>query len=115
MFSTYCESHASDVPFLVAARLLRDVAGISGLDNPHSDLKANSARHPAWATGADLIWCRAPKAAEAIAELITMLVRFRTQAVASVTATLASTIESTIESRVSRLLGGDFFEKTSGA
>ena len=48
------------------------------------------------------------------AALITMLVRFRTQAVASVTATLASAIESTIESRVSRLLG-DFIEKTSGA
>ena len=39
-----------------------------------------------------------------IAELITMLVRFRTQAVASVTATLASSIESTIESLVSRIL-----------
>ena len=37
-----------------------------------------------------------------IAELITMLVRFRTQAVASVTATLASSIETTIESLVSR-------------
>ena len=32
VFSTYCESHTSDIPFLVAARLLRDVAGISGLD-----------------------------------------------------------------------------------
>lgn len=39
-----------------------------------------------------------------IAELITMMVRFRTQAVASVTATLASSIESTIESVVSRIL-----------
>ncbi|ULN53875.1 MerR family transcriptional regulator [Mycolicibacillus parakoreensis] len=39
-----------------------------------------------------------------IAELITMLVRFRTQAVASVTATLASSIESTIESMVGSLL-----------
>ena len=39
-----------------------------------------------------------------VAELITMLVRFRTQAVASVTATLASSIESTIESLVSRIL-----------
>jgi DNA-binding transcriptional MerR regulator len=39
-----------------------------------------------------------------IAELITMLVRFRTQAVASVTATLASSIESTIESLVSQIL-----------
>ncbi|MGZ4530408.1 MAG: MerR family transcriptional regulator, partial [Mycobacterium sp.] len=35
-----------------------------------------------------------------IAELITMLVRFRTQAVATVTATLASSIESNIESLV---------------
>ena len=39
-----------------------------------------------------------------IAELITMLVRLRTQAVASVTATLASSIESTIESLVSSIL-----------
>lgn len=39
-----------------------------------------------------------------IAELITMLVRFRTQAVATVTATLASSIETTIESMVSGLL-----------
>lgn len=39
-----------------------------------------------------------------IAELIGMLVRFRTQAVASVTATLASSIESTIESMVSGML-----------
>ncbi|OHU98266.1 MerR family transcriptional regulator [Mycobacterium talmoniae] len=44
-----------------------------------------------------------------IAELITMLVRFRTQAVASVTATLASSIESTIESMVGRLLS-DYLE-----
>ena len=39
-----------------------------------------------------------------IATLITMLVRFRTQAVASVTATLASSIESTIESVVAAVL-----------
>lgn len=39
-----------------------------------------------------------------IAELLGMLVRFRTQAVASVTATLASSIESTIESMVTGLL-----------
>jgi hypothetical protein len=45
-----------------------------------------------------------------IAELITMLVRFRTQAVASVTATLAVSIESTIESLAGRLLT-DFIEK----
>lgn len=47
-----------------------------------------------------------------IAELITMLVRFRTQAVASVTATLASSIESTIESLVSQVLA-DYLVQTS--
>ncbi|HYO00889.1 MAG TPA: MerR family transcriptional regulator [Mycobacterium sp.] len=40
-----------------------------------------------------------------VAELITMLVRFRTQAVAAVSATLAFSIESTIESVVSQILG----------
>lgn len=45
-----------------------------------------------------------------IAELITMLVRFRTQAVASVTATLASSIESTIESLASRILA-DYLDR----
>jgi DNA-binding transcriptional MerR regulator len=49
-----------------------------------------------------------------IAELITMLVRFRTQAVASVTATLASSIESTIESLVSRILA-DYMERAPDA
>jgi DNA-binding transcriptional MerR regulator len=45
-----------------------------------------------------------------VAELITMLVRFRTQAVASVTATLAHSIETTIESLVGQLLS-DFIEQ----
>jgi DNA-binding transcriptional MerR regulator len=49
-----------------------------------------------------------------IAELITMLVRFRSQAVASVTATLASSIESTIESLVSRILA-DYLESSPDA
>ena len=49
-----------------------------------------------------------------IAELITMLVRFRTQAVASVTATLASSIESTIESLVSSILA-DYLERSPEA
>lgn len=49
-----------------------------------------------------------------IAELITMLVRFRTQAVASVTATLASSIESTIESLASRILA-DYLERAPEA
>ena len=45
-----------------------------------------------------------------VAELITMLVRFRTQAVSAVSATLAFSIESTIESAVGQILG-DFIEK----
>jgi DNA-binding transcriptional MerR regulator len=49
-----------------------------------------------------------------VAELITMLVRFRTQAVAAVTATLASSIETTIEELVSRILA-DYVEKTPEA
>jgi DNA-binding transcriptional MerR regulator len=53
-----------------------------------------------------------PKDSE-IAELITMLVRLRTQAVTSVAATLASSIESTIETLVSRLLA-DFIDKAVG-
>ncbi|MCF6385684.1 MerR family transcriptional regulator [Mycobacterium sp. MBM] len=40
-----------------------------------------------------------------IAELLTMLVRFRTQAVSAVSATLAYSIESTIESAVGQILG----------
>ncbi|OBJ80477.1 MerR family transcriptional regulator [Mycobacterium colombiense] len=47
-----------------------------------------------------------------IAELITMLVRFRTRAVATVTATLASSIESNIESLVGRILA-DYLESSS--
>ncbi len=49
-----------------------------------------------------------------VAELITMLVRFRTQAVATVTATLASSIEANIESLVSRLLA-EYLEKSAAA
>lgn len=45
-----------------------------------------------------------------VAELITMLVRFRTQAVQAVSATLAFSIESTIESAVGGILG-DLIEK----
>lgn len=45
-----------------------------------------------------------------VAELITMLVQFRTQAVAAVTATLASSIETTIEELVSRILA-EYVEK----
>lgn len=49
-----------------------------------------------------------------IAELITMLVRFRTQAVATVTATLASSIESNIESLAGRILA-DYLEHSPEA
>lgn len=49
-----------------------------------------------------------------IAELITMLVRFRTQAVSAVSATLAFSIESTIESLVGEVLG-DVIEKDAGS
>ena len=31
-FATFCESHASDIPFHVVARLLRAATGVSGLD-----------------------------------------------------------------------------------
>jgi adenylate cyclase len=33
VFSTFCESHASDVPFHVVARMLRDTTGITDLDD----------------------------------------------------------------------------------
>ena len=33
VFSTFCESHATDIPFRVVARLLRAVAQVSGLDD----------------------------------------------------------------------------------
>src|ERR1700742_4323989 len=49
-----------------------------------------------------------------IAELLTMLVRFRTQPVATVTATLASSIESNIESLASRILA-DYLESSTEA
>ncbi len=49
-----------------------------------------------------------------VAELITMLVRFRTQAVSAVSATLAFSIESTIESAVGQILG-DFIDKAVDA
>lgn len=47
-----------------------------------------------------------------VAELITMLVRFRTEAVAAVSATLAFSIESTIESVVGQMLS-EFIEKAA--
>ena len=34
MFSAFCESHASDIPFQVVSRLLRAATGVRGLDSP---------------------------------------------------------------------------------
>jgi len=34
VFTTFCESHASDIPFRVVARLLRATTGVRGLDEP---------------------------------------------------------------------------------
>ena len=47
-----------------------------------------------------------------VVELITMLVRFRTQAVASVAATLAMSIESTVEGLVSQV-PAEFIDKAA--
>ena len=33
VFTAFCESHASDIPFYVVARLLRAATGVGGLDN----------------------------------------------------------------------------------
>src|SRR5262245_37493602 len=45
VFSTYCESHTSDVPFFVVARLLRDATGIMDLDDEAARQRcANSSR-----------------------------------------------------------------------
>ncbi|HUO37965.1 MAG TPA: adenylate/guanylate cyclase domain-containing protein, partial [Mycobacterium sp.] len=49
VFSTFCESHTTDVPFQVVARLLRAAAGVGDLDGP-----AARAQVRAWAPGADL-------------------------------------------------------------
>ncbi|UXA19120.1 MerR family transcriptional regulator [Mycobacterium sp. SMC-4] len=49
-----------------------------------------------------------------VAQLITTLVRFRTQAVAAVGATLASSIESQVESVVAQMLG-DLIEKQAAS
>ncbi|MGE4365387.1 MAG: MerR family transcriptional regulator, partial [Mycolicibacterium sp.] len=49
-----------------------------------------------------------------VAQLITTLVRFRTQAVTAVGATLAFSIESQVESTVAQLLG-EMIEKTAEA
>ena len=42
VFSTFCESHATDVPFRVVARLLRAVLRISGLDDQSARARARA-------------------------------------------------------------------------
>ncbi|WP_343203450.1 adenylate/guanylate cyclase domain-containing protein [Mycobacterium sp. UM_CSW] len=36
VFSTFCESHATDVPFRVVVRLMRAITGVRGLDDAHA-------------------------------------------------------------------------------
>ena len=42
VFSAYCESHTSDVPFHVVARLLRAASGVRGLNGPAARERARS-------------------------------------------------------------------------
>ena len=42
VFSTYCESHTSDVPFQVANRLLRSDFGVEGLDDEAARVRVRS-------------------------------------------------------------------------
>ena len=42
VFSTFCESHATDVPFEVVARLLRAVAQVRGLDDQSARMRVRS-------------------------------------------------------------------------
>jgi adenylate cyclase len=41
VITTYCESHASDIPFHVVARLLRAVMGINDLDAPEARVRVS--------------------------------------------------------------------------
>jgi class 3 adenylate cyclase len=42
VFSAYCESHASDVPFHVVSRILRAANGVHGLDGPAARLRVRA-------------------------------------------------------------------------
>ncbi len=42
VFSTFCESHATDIPFHVVARLLRSVGQLSGLDDQAAQAQARA-------------------------------------------------------------------------
>ena len=54
MFSTFCESHASDISFHVVARLLRAIAGISDLDDAAARARLRS-RFPDGVDPQDLV------------------------------------------------------------
>ncbi len=54
VFSTFCESHAADIPFHVVARLLRDVAGIADVDDEMARATECARRCPA-ASDEDLV------------------------------------------------------------
>ena len=42
VFSAYCESHATDVPFHVVSRLLRAATGVRGLDGPAARVRVRA-------------------------------------------------------------------------
>jgi class 3 adenylate cyclase len=42
VFTTFCESHATDVPFRVVARLLRATAGVADLDDPAARMQVRA-------------------------------------------------------------------------
>jgi class 3 adenylate cyclase len=42
VFGAYCESHATDVPFHVVSRLLRETTGVRGLDAPAARLRVRA-------------------------------------------------------------------------
>ena len=49
VFTAYCESHTTDIPFHVVARLLRAATGVDGLDaqaGPRSSTRPRSRRRP---------------------------------------------------------------------
>ncbi len=54
VFSTFCESHAGDISFHVAARLLRAIAGISDLDGEAARVRVRS-RFPVGVDPQDLV------------------------------------------------------------
>ena len=54
VFSTYCESHTSEIPFYVVARLLRAGTGLSGLEGGAAACRGFAPRSM---TLTPKIWC----------------------------------------------------------